>query len=88
MCFREQKNTRCVTHSGNSEENLRTAAAKNVAFAPGDFEVNCSMVISCRILNVNVYEHEGASKQIAGLDIAQYLFSLLFPSAKCCMCNI
>lgn len=42
------------------------------------------MVISCRILKVNVSEQKGASKQIAVLDISQYLFSLLFPSAKCC----
>lgn len=61
MCFKEQKNDTCrVTHSGNSEDNLRTATAKNVAVAPGDFEVNCSMVISYRILKVNVCEQEEA----------------------------
>lgn len=70
------------------KKDLRTAIARKVAIAPGDFEVNCSMVISCRILKVNVCEQEGASKQIAILGISQYLFSLLFPSAKGCMCSI
>lgn len=41
----KKKDTCCVVHSGNSEENLRTAIARKVAIAPKDFEVNCSMVI-------------------------------------------
>lgn len=54
MFQRTKKDTCCVAHSGNGEENLRTVIARKVAIAPGDFEVNCSMIISSRILKVNV----------------------------------
>lgn len=82
MFQRTKRDTCCVTHSGDSEGNLKTAIARKVAIAPGDFEVNFSKVISCQILKVNICEHEGASKQTAGLGISKYLFSLLFLSEK------
>lgn len=85
---RTKRDTCCVTHSGDSEGNLKTAVARKVAIAPGDFEANFSKVISCRILKVNICEQEGASKQAAVLGISEYFFSLLLHSAKQCIHSI
>lgn len=88
MFQRTKRDTCCVTHSGDGEGNLKTATARKVAAAPGDFEVNFSKVISCRILKVNICEQEGASKQTAASGISEYLFSLLFSSEKKCIYSI
>lgn len=85
---RPKRHTCCVTHSGDGEGNLKTAVARKVAIAPGDFEVNFSKVISCQILKVNICEQEGASKQTAVLGISEYLFSLFFPGVKWCIYSI
>lgn len=85
MCVSENRNrdTCCVTHYVNGEEKLRAAIARIVAIAPGDFEVSCSMVVSWTIVKVNVCEQKESSKQVAVLDISQYIFFLLFSGAKC-----
>lgn len=88
MFQRTKRDTCCVTHSRDGEGNLKTAIARKVAIAPGDFEVNFSKVISCLILKVNICKQEGASKQTAVSGISEYLFSLLFPSAKRGICSI
>lgn len=83
-----KRGTCCVTHIGDREGNLKPFIARKVAIAPGDFEVNFSKIISCWILKVNICEQEGASKHTEILGISEYLFSLLFSSAKQCVHSI